>query len=657
MLRRHLFVLMLCLGAAPPLRASEVPGGAPDAKVLIERARAAGLDRHPLWLRLVHYARDAGGTMKSRADSDQFFLAREGKTDPAAELAATVAALLAPVGAVPDEHAACRFPARAEWLAETLRIDAAQKPTPRCEKFDRWLAEIAPRSVTLVFAANYFNNPSSMFGHTLIRIDRAPPSGTLAPASPLASYAVNFTAHAAADNPFVFTYKSFIGLYPGFFSLLPYHAKVREYSDFESRDLWEYELELDPAAVDRMVRHAWELDLVRFDYFFLDENCASQLLALIEVARPDLALLSESRWLVIPSDTVRTLRTNGLIRSARYRASRQTRIRHGLAQVGEPARDLAFRLATDFRDDPLPGIAALPAVEQAGTVDVAYEYLQYHYTTHAQARQPAAERGLALLRERNRISAASTAPAGTGPAEPPAPPRPDLGHATASVGIAGGRSRNQGGESDPYVDLRLRYGYHDFLDPLAGFAAGAKINFFDLTLRQLPSASRVQVQDLRLLDVHTIAPRDRFFAERSWAASFGLTRDVPHPQQRATPDAGGTLAFDLRGGMGLAFALGRAGSVFAQPEARLLVADEFDHSVALGGGARAGVQLDLSDGIRAIATSQTMRYRNLAGWSRRHEFDLAWSPGPRFSARLGITAERGDTAHRLETRLGFLTYF
>jgi hypothetical protein len=657
MLRLLLIVLMLFLGAAAPLRASEVAGDAPDARVLVERARAAGLDRDPLWLRLVHYAQEAGGSMKSRADSDQFFLAREGKTDPAAELSATISALLAPIGPVPDEHAACRFPARAAWLAEALHSDAAQMSMPTCPKFDRWMAEIAPRSVTLVFAANYFNNPSSMFGHTLIRIDRAPRSDIAAPASPLASYAINFTAHAETDNPFVFTYKSFIGLYPGFFSLLPYHAKVREYSDFESRDLWEYELELDPAAVDRMVRHAWELDLVRFDYFFLDENCASQLLALIEVARPDLSLLSESRWLVIPSDTVRTLRGHGLIRSARYRASRQTRIRHGLAQVGEHARDLAFRLATDFKEDPLPEIAKLPAGEQARTVDAAYEYLQYHYTTHAQARQPAAERGLALLRERNRISAGSAAPTGTGATEPPAPPRPDLGHATASVGIAAGRSRNQDGESDPYVDLRLRYGYHDFLDPLAGFAPGAKINFFDLTLRQLPAASRVQMQDLRLLDVHTIAPRDRFFAERSWAASFGLTREVPHPKQGATPGTGGALAFDLRGGMGLAFALGRTGSVFVQPEARLLSADAYDNSVALGGGARTGVQLDLSERIRAIWTSQAMRYRNLAGWSRRHDFDLAWAPGPHFSARVGVTVERGDTAHRLETRLGFLTYF
>jgi hypothetical protein len=32
----------------------------------------------------------------------------------------------------------------------------------------------------------------------------------------------------------------------GEYSLMPYYRKVKEYGDFESRDLWEYELNLSP---------------------------------------------------------------------------------------------------------------------------------------------------------------------------------------------------------------------------------------------------------------------------------------------------------------------------------------------------------------------------------------------------------------------------
>jgi hypothetical protein len=40
--------------------------------------------------------------------------------------------------------------------------------------------------------------------------------------------------------------KVLTGQYPGEYSIMPYYRKVKEYGDFESRDLWEYELNLTP---------------------------------------------------------------------------------------------------------------------------------------------------------------------------------------------------------------------------------------------------------------------------------------------------------------------------------------------------------------------------------------------------------------------------
>ena len=72
------------------------------------------------------------------------------------------------------------------------------------------------------------------------------------------------------------------------FHALPYFYKVREYNDYESRDLWEYDLNLSPRAVAMLVAHLWELGSTYFDYFYLSENCSYHSLAVLGVAEPSL---------------------------------------------------------------------------------------------------------------------------------------------------------------------------------------------------------------------------------------------------------------------------------------------------------------------------------------------------------------------------------
>ena len=74
----------------------------------------SALAEDPFWLKLGHWKATLAG-YESEVDSDHFFLATNGKVDPHAELAATVAALRDKPSVV-----ACRYPVRAEWLAEKL---------------------------------------------------------------------------------------------------------------------------------------------------------------------------------------------------------------------------------------------------------------------------------------------------------------------------------------------------------------------------------------------------------------------------------------------------------------------------------------------------------------------------------------------------------
>lgn len=150
--------LALCLGAqlhAAPQIAAE---------------RIATLAASSYWIALGHYETGKLGGWRSYVDDADFFIAAQGDSDPQAELQATLQALYAPVEQG-DQHPQCRYPARTRWLREQLALN--DLPTPACSEFNAWFADIKPHSTVLVFPAAYLNSPSSMFGHTLLRIDQA----------------------------------------------------------------------------------------------------------------------------------------------------------------------------------------------------------------------------------------------------------------------------------------------------------------------------------------------------------------------------------------------------------------------------------------------------------------------------------------------------
>jgi hypothetical protein len=227
---RTLFLLTCCCASALVQAAAPAPAD-----------RLQRLASDPYWLSLGHYERGKLGGWRSYVDDDAFFLAEDGAWNPAAELTATLAGLYAP-SSLGDRHPQCVYPARTRWLREQLALD--DLPAVSCAEFNEWYADIAPHSSVLVFPAAYLNSPSSMFGHTLLRIDQVDIDTQ---GSPLLSYALNFGAFIEGmDNSILYAWKGLMGGYPGLFSLLPYREKIGEYSRLENRDLWEYRLNLTP---------------------------------------------------------------------------------------------------------------------------------------------------------------------------------------------------------------------------------------------------------------------------------------------------------------------------------------------------------------------------------------------------------------------------
>ncbi|MGH8376124.1 MAG: DUF4105 domain-containing protein, partial [Pseudomonas sp.] len=284
----------------------------------IDPQRLQQLANDPFWISLGHYETAKLGGWRSYVSDRKFFLAADGNEHPDHELAATIQALYAPASAG-EKHAQCVYPARTRWLKEQLGLSGL--PTPACAEFKQWFKDVSPDSAVMIFPAAYLNSPSSMFGHTLLRIDQAEVKSDK---TSLLSYAINFGAYIeGSDNSILYAWKGLMGGYPGLFAMVPYQEKLSEYRSLENRDLWEYRLNLTRQETARMVEHVWELKQIKFDYFFFDENCSYRLLELLQVARPSLRLTEQFPLTAIPTDTVKAVKNAGLVESIQYRPSRE----------------------------------------------------------------------------------------------------------------------------------------------------------------------------------------------------------------------------------------------------------------------------------------------------------------------------------------------
>lgn len=467
------------------------------------------LAKQPYWLKLGHYLPRSLGGYRSTIDSAEFFLSAEGKTNPLAELKATLEQLYHSDPAV-AERARCTYPARYTWL-EAQAGNVAQL---NCQELDEWRAILDPAGMTLVFPTAFMNNPSSMFGHTLLRVDAKDQSRH----KELVAFAINFAAEPAGnDNPLLYAAKGLFGFYPGRFSVMPYYRKVREYNDMESRDIWEYPLQLTEQEVERVLLHLWEMQQAEFDYYFLDENCSYQLLALLELARDDLFLVKDFPLQAIPSDTVATLAKQGLIATPSYRASFGTRLLH-ISQQVSPELFAAAELA---KQGTLPEPANFSDEELAIIYEFAYEWLNYELYDQGLARDPTARTLTTLLRLRSQIDTPS-------PFIPVPRPAysPEQGHGSSRIGVAAQYWQN----TPSALNLEWRAAYHDLLDAQEGFIAGAQISFFDLRLSH-NEHNTTRLEQLYLLDAMTIPPSQQVFSSLSWNLRVGYDRQ-PTTQKR-----------------------------------------------------------------------------------------------------------------------------
>lgn len=576
-------------GSASADEAPPAPGSAPARYLaqLQQRALALNLAQDPMWHKLLHYQRHPVlRRLRSLADDPTFFNAPDGRHDPQAELAATLAAFFDPRhDQALDQSAQCRFPARYAWLREQLKFDDALLVPQACQRLDQWLQGLDVARVSLVFPSAFLNSPGSMYGHTFLRLD---PRGT-AGEQPLLSYAISYAANGSEAEGAMFALKGLFGGYDGVLSTSPYYLRIRDYTHLENRDIWEYHLNLDAAQIDRMLRHAWELSTTRFDYYFFDENCSYHLLSLLDVARDDLFLSAQFPWWAIPADTVRAVvAAPGLLRSQHYRPSNGTELRWRAAHLPPEAVDLARNLAEGQAQPADAARGTWTGLQQAQVLELAERYATFLGTRGALEGEQVQRTRLALL------GARATLPQ-TPNAEVPVPGiAPQDGHRTGRVDLDLGRR-----DGRSFWRLGWRSSYHELLDPEAGYTRGAQIEIGHLEVAQAQGQG-LRLERATVIDILSLAPRERLLGGTSWKVRLGLERTWPRLGSPAS--ASPALALGINGGPGYAAELG--------DEQRALAYAMLDNQIwydpalgsqrwALGTGAQLGLLWDLSPRWRA----------------------------------------------------------
>jgi hypothetical protein len=453
------------------------------------------------WKRLLHYS-----SSKSRIVSKDFFLSPNGNNDLKAEFLENYNAIINNKTDQTNIPIACKFPARALYIQQILNKQGRELKLPDCYRFEKWAKAIDAKSITLIFPSSFLNNPASMFGHTLLRLDTPNQNET----TRMLSYSVNFAAHTQGENALIYAFKGIFGGYYGFFSVAPYYEKLKKYSDLESRDIWEYELNFTDEEVKLLVAHLWELREIPFYYYYFDENCSYHLLALFEAIRPSLKLTEKFFAKAIPVDTVKVLlKNNGLLNKTVYRPSNVSKIK---TRIKSTEADLQKNSLTCLDKCDL---SAYQENERAKIIDLAYDYLDYQRLKKKGDVSIEEKRQLGLLAERSKLNVKDQIVTDTvlNPKIDPA-----ISHGTNRVSFYYGQRNNAN-----FYDLEFRPAYHDLLDSLSGYQKGAGIDFLDFGLRVREDDDLI-LQKFKLLNIDSLSGRDLFFKPLSWHFETGFVR-------------------------------------------------------------------------------------------------------------------------------------
>jgi len=597
--------------------------------ILIKQAVEKELYNHKKWHMLVHYKKNIFGSFTSEVDEKKFFASESGKHNPRAELEATLASFFSD-HIDPDLKLApqCHFIARFYWLNQQLSFDPKKLPIQQCQKFLDFKKGVDTENLTMIFPSAHPNGPASMFGHTSLKLDKKGHSSK----SRMLDYTLNYAAMAGPERGVSYAIRGLTGSFRGQYSILPYYKKIREYAQMESRDIWEYTLNLTQQQVDFIIMHAYELSSAYYDYYFFTENCSYHLMTLIESSM-DSPLLSDSfnGW-VIPVDTLKALDENNLIKSIQYQPSLSTTINHRRKLLSETENRLVYKILENGFEENKGQLNELPKNKQAIILDLLYEYMRYIKIDNSKKLETSiTEKERSVLLARSKLGIPSR------DLNIPEPSiRPDQGHDTSRLTLANINPNDK----QSFQRISWRAAYHGLLDPSPGYSPNYQLEFFNLQLSNEESDDSIQFDNLEILNIISLVPRDGLFKNISWSFKTGIDRIVREPNLADT-------IYYLDAGFGLTYKKNWFNDTYLYGFADIEfdVGDNRYNKVLVSLGPKIGILSNLNDiwkvHLQAYSFKKNDTMRNLF-----HEISLGQSISISKNISLNIEAKRWITNNR-----------
>lgn len=585
------------------------------------------------WQRLMY----ADQSQKSEVAYDGYFYAKDGKNNLKNELQADIKALF--IHSADNQSIRCKFPARSRWLIKQLNIDTEKLPIVKCPEFDQWINQIEPYKATLIYATDFMGNPSSMFGHTLLRLDPKDQKQLN-----LVSYAVNYAATVSGEDNWSYAWKGLTGQYPGEYSLMPYYRKVKEYGDFESRDLWEYELNLTPEETRFLVEHIWEMQHVSFPYYFVSDNCAYRLLGLIDLVRPNLDLKKQFNYAAIPIETLKAVDQQDLVKEVVYRPALETQLLSQAKQHGTPLAKVAHQIAFQDVEKAQPLLEKFNQHDQAKILEMAYDdlYLQYiSRQVDADFAQPQLRQ---LLAERSQIDVEKQRQ------EPERPKKqPVEGHHARNLSVNVGELQGQ-----KFIELGHRQAYHDLIDPQGGYRLGTQLLFLDGNIQYRDD--QLKLEHLDLLTVNSYNPIQPFKSPITWGFNLGWKQEALDQGNFSDDQQHGVMNLNMQVGYSLAD-YDRRHLCYAQMQSHIQGGRSLDKGWRVGVGPTVGCMNIWTDTINSVVQIELPYWEDQSQWNLRVGSQLQYSLNSNNALRLNWNFEQQDHKDWSKVGLGYVWFF
>ncbi len=498
---------------------------AQDKKVSTSRA----------WKKLLHIERNFFGIPTTQIADTKFFLSNTPEFANDDELFATLKAfqipaekqaqkIQHPLKLVGDfkiidhsQHALCRFPARLKFLKSELSEATDfwnSLPKVNCTYQKIFLEALDPKSISFVFSSYYADSPGSAFGHTFFRINRNYLHTKVK--QELLDFGIGFAANVTVTNPAAYALMGLLGGFTGAWTNLPYYYKVREYNDYEARDLWSYDLDLTEAEVEMFALHMWEVGAHSYKYFFFTQNCAYHMLTVLEAAAPRLHLIEHVPfYYIIPADSMKALfAEKSLVKSFNFRPSARKVFleRTKLLDQNFLADFDTFADTENLPNNFSKNLPTTTDLQKAYFLDAAIDLVDLRHPQLDAKKNPILfQKKEFLLAQRaqvNIISPELLIP--TNPTE-----QPELSHGSSRLNLSYSEK-----EKIKSGFLNYRFALHDLQDPQIGMPRFSQLEFFNFNYQLLPSD--LHFREMNLFKVLNLSPRNFFEKKSSWGFELGI---------------------------------------------------------------------------------------------------------------------------------------